>query len=78
MARMRPPTALWSALRADINTNRRWRILAVMAVSAYVFVLARTVPMVALLLAPCLPFTSIGVADHLAERRAEKEAAGNR
>jgi ABC-type antimicrobial peptide transport system permease subunit len=64
-----------AALRSEVTTNRRWRILAVVAVSVYVFVLARTFGVAAVLLAPCLPFTAIGVADHLAERKAEKEAA---
>jgi hypothetical protein len=64
-----------AALRADPDTNRRWRVLAVVAVSVYVFVLARTVGVAAVLLAPCLPFTAIGLADHLAQRRAEREAA---
>jgi hypothetical protein len=38
-------------------------------VTVYVFVMARIVPDVALLLAPTLPFTALGVADHLAEIR---------
>jgi hypothetical protein len=43
-------------------------------VSAYVFILVRSATVMALLLAPVLPFTSIGVADHLSERRREREA----
>jgi len=39
-----------------------------------VFILVRSTTVIALLLAPVLPFTSIGVADHLSERRREREA----
>jgi hypothetical protein len=41
----------------------------VAAVTAYVFVMVRVVPDVTLLLAPTLPFTALGVADHVAETR---------
>jgi hypothetical protein len=44
-------------------------------VSAWVALTVRVVPAAALLLAPVLPFTSIGVADHLQERRAEQAAS---
>jgi hypothetical protein len=63
------------ALRADMDHGWKSRAIGVAAVSVYVFVLLRTVPVVGLLLAPALPFTAIGVADHLAERRKEKRAA---
>jgi hypothetical protein len=63
------------ALRADEGSSVRARALAVFAVTVYVFVLLRTVGDLALLLAPALPFASIGVADHLSERRAERRAA---
>lgn len=63
------------ALRLDQGHNMKARALAVVAVTVYVFMLLRTVGDVALLLAPALPFTSIGVADHLSERRAERRAA---
>jgi hypothetical protein len=59
------------ALRADLAHDWKPRALAVLAASAFVFVLLRTAPTVALLLAPALPFTAIGVADHLSERRRE-------
>ena len=62
-----------AALRADLVHSWKARALAVLAVSAYVFVLARMAPEVALPLGPALPFTSIGVADHLSERRRERE-----
>jgi hypothetical protein len=63
------------ALRSDQGYSTRARALAVVAVTVYVFVLLRTVGDVALLLAPALPFTSIGVADHFSERKAERRAA---
>jgi hypothetical protein len=63
-----------AVLRAETNQSWRARAIAVIAVSAYVFVMIRVAGDVALLLAPTLPFTSIGVADHLAELRKERRA----
>lgn len=63
-----------AALRADLDHDWRSRAIAVLAVSAFVFLLLRVAFAPALLLAPALPFTAIGVADHLSERR--REAAG--
>lgn len=65
-----------AALRADQEGVWKARALAVLAVSAYAFVMVRVVPDVTLLLAPTLPFTCLGVADHLVERR--REQAGER
>jgi hypothetical protein len=48
----------------------------VIIVSAVTFVLLRSIPEVALLLAPVFPFTSLGVADHLSERRNTVKPAG--
>jgi hypothetical protein len=64
-----------AAMRSDPANDWRARALAVLAASAFVFLLLRTVPDAALLLAPALPFTAVGVADHLAERRAEGRPA---
>lgn len=61
-----------AALRADAAHDLRSRALAVAVTSAYVFVMVRFAPDVALLVAPALPFTALGVADHLAERRRER------
>ncbi|MGZ8646039.1 MAG: hypothetical protein ACXWX3_07090 [Actinomycetota bacterium] len=58
-----------AALRADLLHSWRARALGVAAATALIFLLVRVAPEVALLLTPCLPFTSIGVADHLSERR---------
>jgi hypothetical protein len=60
------------ALRADLDHRTRDRAIAVLVASVYVFVTVRLGGDVALILAPVLPFTSIGVADHLSERRAER------
>jgi hypothetical protein len=60
------------ALRMDLVHTVKPRVIAVVAVSLYCFVLLRTVSEVALLLGPALPFTALGVADHLSERRAER------
>ncbi len=57
------------ALRADVDHNWRARALAVAFAVVYVFVLVRMASALALLPAPIFPFTAIGVADHLSERR---------
>jgi hypothetical protein len=59
------------AMRSDLDRAWRARVLAIAIVSAWAFVTVRTVTDVALLLAPVLPFTSLGVADHLVEIRRE-------
>jgi hypothetical protein len=64
-----------AALRRDLDNDWKSRAIGVVAVSVYVFILLRTVFAVGLLLAPALPLTAIGVADHLAERRKERRAA---
>ncbi|HVM51801.1 MAG TPA: hypothetical protein VM262_01265 [Acidimicrobiales bacterium] len=67
-----------TALRADEPHTSRSRALAVAVVSVYVFVLARTAGDLVLLAAPVFPFTALGVADHLAERRADRASAAAR
>jgi hypothetical protein len=63
------------ALASDVERPWRGRILGVVAVTLWAFVTVRVVPEAALLLAPALPFTSVGVADHLVELRRERRAA---
>lgn len=63
-----------AAMRADVRNSFKARALAVLAVSAYVFILVRVAGEITLLLAPALPFTAIGVADHLSERKQERLA----
>ena len=63
------------ALRAEVDHTWKSRAVAVAAGTVYTFVLVRLVGAAALLPAPIFPFTGIGIADHLAERRAEREAA---
>ena len=63
------------ALRADLEHTWKARAIAVLAVAAYVFLLLRVAPEVALVITPALPFTAVGVADHLSERRRERERA---
>jgi hypothetical protein len=58
-----------AALRPEPNGSWKARAIGVAAVSVYVVVMVRVVPDVAVLLAPTLPFTCLGVADHLAETR---------
>jgi hypothetical protein len=64
------------ALRMDGPHNWRARALAVLAASLYTMVLVRAAGPIVLLPAPVFPFTAIGFADHLSERRAESERAG--
>jgi hypothetical protein len=61
-----------AALRMDADHSVRDRALAVLAVSAYTLALVHTVGGLALLPAPIFPFTAIGIADHLSERRADR------
>lgn len=66
------------ALRPEPFATWRGRALGVAAVSVYVAVMVRVVPDVTVLLAPTLPFSCLGVADHLAETRRAREVAGTR
>jgi len=66
------------ALRADADHNWRARALAVVFAVVYVFVLVRMSSALALLPAPIFPFTAIGVADHLSERRRAALAPSSR
>lgn len=57
-----------AALRADLAHSWRTRALAIVAVTAFAYVSVRSMGAAAVLLAPILPFTALGVADHLSER----------
>jgi len=61
------------ALRADPAHNWKARAYAVAVATVYTFVLVRSAGAVALLAAPALPLTGIGVADHMSEWRRERE-----
>jgi hypothetical protein len=61
------------ALRTDPAHSWRARAVAVLIASLYAFILVRVAGGLALLPAPVLPLTGIGVADHLSERRWERE-----
>jgi hypothetical protein len=63
------------ALRMDDDHTVRSRIMAVVVASAYTAVLVLTIGGLALLPAPIFPFTALGVADHMTERRAEAARA---
>jgi hypothetical protein len=62
------------ALRAEAAHNWRARAVAVLAASLYTFALVHAAGAFALLAAPVLPLTGIGVADHLSEWRRDREA----
>lgn len=57
------------SLRMDPPSTWRARAVALAFAVVYVFVLARVASALALLPAPIFPFTAIGMADQLAERR---------
>ena len=57
------------ALRRDDGHSLRTRVIAVAITAFYVFVLVRSVSVLALLPAPVLPLIAIGLADHVSERR---------
>jgi peptide/nickel transport system permease protein len=63
------------ALRIDRGNSPRGRALAVVLATIYAFVLVRLAPEAAVVAAPVLPFTALGIADHLRERRAAATAA---
>jgi hypothetical protein len=65
-----------AALRADLPHDWRPRAVSVVVTSAWIYLTIRTAPEFAILLAPALPFTGIGVADHLLERRQERTSRG--
>jgi hypothetical protein len=62
------------ALRVDQDESWKARALAVAATAAYVYLSVRVAGDVVLIVAPALPFSAIGVADHLSERRRLREA----
>ena len=63
-----------AALRADLQHTWKARALAVLAASAYAFVFVRLAAELLLLVSPVLPFTSLGIADHVSEWRATRRA----
>ena len=60
------------ALRADEPHTWRSRAVGVAVAAVYTFVLARVAGAIVLLPAPIFPFTAVGVADHIAERRSTR------
>lgn len=62
------------ALRMDARHTYRARVWAVVIAAAYTTFLVAVTGAMVLFPAPIFPFTALGIADHLAERRAEREA----
>jgi len=60
------------ALRRELVHGVRSRVLAVICATAYAFVMVRVAPEATIIVAPVLPLTAIGLADHLRERRLER------
>ena len=63
-----------AALRMDLGHTWKTRAMGILVVTAFTFVALRTIGAAALVLAPVLPFTALGVADHLSERKAEADS----
>jgi hypothetical protein len=63
------------ALRADMAHNWKSRAVGVLIAALYTFVLVRLAGPIVLLPAPVFPLTAIGIADHLSERKREREQA---
>ena len=61
-----------AALRRDVDDELRPRVVAVAVASLYTLVLVYVAGGIVLLPAPIFPFTAIGIADHLSERKAER------
>jgi hypothetical protein len=64
-----------AALRADLAHSWRARALAVLVASLYTYVTLRLAGDLVLIVAPALPFTALGIVDHLSERREERRVA---
>lgn len=62
------------ALRMDARHTYRARAWAVVVAAAYTTFLVAVTGAMVLFPAPIFPFTALGIADHLAERRAERAA----
>lgn len=65
------------SLRADLSDSWKARALGVLVAAVYTFLMIRLAGDLVLIVAPALPLSAIGVADHLAERRRERVAAAH-
>lgn len=63
------------ALRSDEGHTWKARAVAVALATVYTYAMLRLATVPTLLVAPALPLTVIGVADHLSERREERSKA---
>ena len=63
------------ALRADPAHNWKARAIGVTVAVLYTFVMVRLAGAIVLLPAPVFPLTAIGIADHLSERKRERDEA---
>jgi hypothetical protein len=63
-----------AALRREEHHSYKTRAWAVGAVTAYTIITVQIMPEAALLAAPILPFTAMGLADHVADSRLERAA----
>jgi len=65
------------SLRADLSDSWKARALGVLIATVYTFLMVRLAGDLVLIVAPALPLSAIGVADHMAERRHERVAAAH-
>jgi len=63
------------SLRADPAHNWKSRAIGVTIAVLYTFVMVRLAGAIVLLPAPVFPLTAIGIADHLSERKRERDQA---
>src|SRR4029079_19547966 len=62
-------------LGADLAHSWKARALAVLVATLYTYVTLRIAGDLVLIVAPALPFTALGIVEHLTERREERRAA---
>jgi hypothetical protein len=63
------------SLRSDPGHNWKSRAIGVTVAVLYTFVMVRLAGAIVLLPAPVFPLTAIGIADHLSERKRERDQA---
>jgi hypothetical protein len=61
-----------AALRREPMQDLKPRVVAVLAATLYAFLLLRIAPEAAVVAGPILPFTSLGLADHISEWRRQR------
>ena len=63
------------ALRPEVYNGWKGRALGVIVASVGIYLFVRVAGVPAIMITPAVPFTTLGVTDHLAERRRERAAS---